>query len=435
MAKISELNKIYFYTPTTDTEYITTEIIKRCEKQVSEESKKDYQEQDKNNLGFKSIIPYKNDNPDDNEIYFHSKTAFACTGLGANDKRYIKTNLDFGIHYVKGKIKHDNKDADNMLTREGLMSVMYLGKNALAKAFQHYVFALLDGLWKHQKAAVLSEMKSLEKQLEDERNKRRDIELKNNENIHLQEIYYNDAITADPDKTELTIMQRQYLSTYYVYVADWYYINKKYWKPGSKAIQKAITKAIPIKKQPSTLSEYEYNRAIDLNNSSGDDNDYTGNDIINKSAKSEKSKRTKKIKAAQDINEPHPDGIEDSYELDFIDIHTLKTNDNDEYYIYIGPELPENKLSIFKFMTTIHLDKTKHYDEMINYLNNGDVSDKTAYKINSYEPCLYKNIDFGNIKTPANKVFKITYSMLESARSRSYITMNKELLIGPKKKK
>ena len=63
--------------------------------------------------------------------------------------------------------------------------------------------------------------------------------------------------------------------------------------------------------------------------------------------------------------------------------------------------------------------------------NNTDVYLPMRYPINSYEPTELANTDFDDIvSTPVSKVYKTTYDILTSARSRSYIAMNRELLIG-----
>ena len=113
----------------------------------------------------------------------------------------------------------------------------------------------------------------------------------------------------------------------------------------------------------------------------------------------------------------------------------LENGENEEYYFYISAK--ECTKDHFKLIMTIQLDKTKHYTEMINYIVNGEkIVDRTAYPINSYEPTELANTDFDdNVSTPVNNVYKTTYDILTSARSRSYITMNRELLIGMTGKK
>lgn len=409
--------EVPFLAPVEDTTDITTEIIRRCEELIKSDDMEEYQTQKRDGRDFKSILAYGTPY----EPYFHAKTVFRTINI-TNDKYHIKKHLKLGMHYIKAKITEDNNSADNMLTREGLTKVMYMGKTKLAEAFQHYVFTLLDGLWKRHKEVVVSEMRVTEKQLEEERGKRREAEIINKQNIFLREAYCNDFSSNESDETELTILRRQYLTTYYVYLVDWQYVNAKYWKKfpsdGKEPVRQPRKKTAEVKE-----TVYE---GIDLNSDSDDSDAST-------MEKSLKDKRSKKSKL--DVTQPHKNGIQEPYEMNYINMRDLENGENEEYYFYISAK--ECTKDHFKLIMPIQLDKAKHYTEMLNYIVNGEkIVDRTAYPINSYEPTELANTDFDdNVSTPVSKVYKTTYDILTSARSRSYITMNRELLIGMKNKK
>jgi len=409
--------EVPFLKPIENTTDITTEIIRRCEQILCDDV--DYNKLKEDGYNFTTVIPYGN--PED--PCFQANQVFKFINPNEqNVHRRLGKYFTEGRHYFKAKITNDKRDPPNMLTRKGLMKAMYMGKTKLAETFQDYVFTLLDGLWKRHKEVVVSEMKAVEKQLEEERGKRREAEIINKQNIFLREAYCNDFSSNESNETELAIMRRQYLTTYYVYLVDWQYVNAKYWKKFPSDEKEPVKQP---RKKTAEVKETVY-EGIDLNSDSDDSDAST-------MEKSLKDKRSKKSKL--DVTQPHKNGIQEPYEMNYINMRDLENGENEEYYFYISAK--ECTKDHFKLIMPIQLDKTKHYTEMINYIINGEkIVDRTAYPINSYEPTELANTDFDdNVSTPVSKVYKTTYDILTSARSRSYITMNRELLIGMNNKK
>lgn len=309
----------------------------------------------------------------------------------------------------------------NLITEYGIIHACYLYKNDIALIFQKFMREVIKQLKTKGVATVIEAHNQLAKNLEEERTRRREAEEINIQNIFLRDAYCNDFSNSDDNETELAILRRQYLSTYYIYLVDWQYVNTKYWKKNNT--NKKVESA-PRKKLDDELSSPV--AGINLNS----DSDDTGDD-------EQKSKVVRSRKHKTDITEPHPDGINDSYELDYINLNDLENSENDEYYFYISPkELSQNSRS-FKLITTIQVDKLKHYNELIKYIINGEpIIDRTAYKVNSYEPVEIPNIDSDNkVKPPIKGVYKTSYSNLISARNRSFIVLNKEIIIGNMKKR
>jgi hypothetical protein len=310
----------------------------------------------------------------------------------------------------------------NLITEYGVIHACYLYKNDIAIVFQKFMREVIKQLKNTGVATVIEAHNQLSKVLEEERGKRREAEIINKQNIFLREAYCNDFSSNESNETELVIMRRQYLTTYYVYLVDWQYVNAKYWKKfpsdGKEPVRQPRKKTDEVKE-----TVYE---GIDLNSDSDDSDAST-------MEKSLKDKRSKKSKL--DVTQPHKNGIQEPYEMNYINMRDLENGENEEYYFYISTK--ECTKDHFKLIMPIQLDKTKHYTEMLNYIVNGEkIVDRTAYPINSYEPTELANTDFDdNVSTPVSKVYKTTYDILTSARSRSYITMNRELLIGMNNKK
>jgi hypothetical protein len=275
----------------------------------------------------------------------------------------------------------------------------------------------LDGLWKNEKDVILKQMKITEKNLEEERTKRREAEIVNLQNIHLQEAYCNDFAAGDSANTELKILRRLYLTKYYVYVADWSHVNAKYWKSDLTKIKEPV----PQKKIVADKTNSGVVNGIDLNSSDDEES------AVDKTV-STREKPSKNLI----LSTPHKDGIQEPYEFEFLKLRDLENGENEEYYFYISnKEITDTQKNHFKFITNIYLDKPKHFTEMVKFIVNGEIeTNRTAYPVNSYEPTEVNNIDVGDkISTPVKNVYKTTYDMLISARSRSYIIMNRAILI------
>lgn len=372
-------------------------------------------EQDKEN--FDKIRVY---NTVDDPLFNGSDVYYCLKKTHDNIKRMYRDLLDDEV-LNKQKVNTQNARI-NLITEYGVIHACYLYKNDIAIVFQKFMREVIKQLKNTGVATVIEAHNQLSKVLEEERGKRREAEIINKQNIFLREAYCNDFSSNESNETELAIMRRQYLTTYYVYLVDWQYVNAKYWKKfpsdGKEPVRQPRKKTAEVKE-----TVYE---GIDLNSDSDDSDAST-------MEKSLKDKRSKKSKL--DVTQPHKNGIQEPYEMNYINMRDLENGENEEYYFYISAK--ECTKDHFKLIMPIQLDKTKHYTEMINYIVNGEkIVDRTAYPINSYEPTELANTDFDdNVSTPVSKVYKTTYDILTSARSRSYITMNRESLIGMNNKK
>ena len=406
--------------PISDTDDITTEIIRRCEKILI--NNEEYKKIKEDGRDFNSIKIYGTHK----EPVFRAKDIYLYVDPKGTNKTWFNKQLISGKHIFKANVRNiksnENKtwtkvDSTNMLTRKGLMKALSICNGIIAETFQDYIFDLLDGLWKNEKDVILKQMKITEKNLEEERTKRREAEIVNLQNIHLQEAYCNDFAAGDSANTELKILRRLYLTKYYVYVADWSHVNAKYWKSDITKIKEPF----PQKKIATDKTNSGVVNGIDLNSSDDEES------VVDKTI-STREKPSKNLI----LTNPHKDGIQEPYEFEFLKLRDLENGENEEYYFYISTkEITETQKNHFKFITHIYLDKPKHFTEMVKFIVNGEIeTNRTAYPVNSYTPTEVSNIDIGDkISTPVKNVYKTTYDMMMSARSRSYIIMNRALLI------
>ena len=305
----------------------------------------------------------------------------------------------------------------NLITEYGVIHACYLYKTEIAVMFQKFMREVIKQLKTKGVATIIEAHNQLAKNLEEERTKRREAEIVNLQNIHLQEAYCNDFVAGDPANTELKILRRLYLTKYYVYVADWSHVNAKYWKSDITKIKEPI----PQKKIATDKTNSGVVNGIDLNSSDDEES------AVDKTV-STREKPSKNLI----LTNPHKDGIQEPYEFEFLKLRDLENGENEEYYFYISTkEITETQKNHFKFITHIYLDKPKHFTEMVKFIVNGEIeTNRTAYPVNSYTPTEVSNIDIGDkISTPVKNVYKTTYDMMMSARSRSYIIMNRALLI------
>ena len=305
----------------------------------------------------------------------------------------------------------------NLITEYGVIHACYLYKTEIAVMFQKFMREVIKQLKTKGVATIIEAHNQLAKNLEEERTKRREAEIVNLQNIHLQEAYCNDFAAGDSANTELKILRRLYLTKYYVYVADWAHVNAKYWKSDLTKIKEPV----PQKKITTDKTNSGVVNGIDLNSS--DDEESAADKTV-----STREKPSKNLI----LSTPHKDGIQEPYEFEFLKLRDLENSENEEYYFYISnKEITETQKNHFKFITNIYLDKPKHFTEMVKFIVNGEIeTNRTAYPVNSYTPTEVSNIDIGDkISTPVKNVYKTTYDMMMSARSRSYIIMNRALLI------
>ena len=305
----------------------------------------------------------------------------------------------------------------NLITEYGVIHACYLYKTEIAVMFQKFMREVIKQLKTKGVATIIEAHNQLAKNLEEERTKRREAEIVNLQNIHLQEAYCNDFAAGDSANTELKILRRLYLTKYYVYVADWSHVNTKYWKSDITKIKEPV----PQKKITTDKTNSGVVNGIDLNSS--DDEESAADKTV-----STREKPSKNLI----LSTPHKDGIQEPYEFEFLKLRDLENSENEEYYFYISnKEITETQKNHFKFITNIYLDKPKHFTEMVKFIVNGEIeTNRTAYPVNSYTPTEVSNIDIGDkISTPVKNVYKTTYDMMLSARSRSYIIMNRALLI------
>jgi prophage antirepressor-like protein len=420
--------KVPFLVPIKNTTDITTEIIRRCEKILHDDD--EYKKLKDIGNDFQSVIPYGMSKELHEEPYFNAKQVFKFVDI-TNDKYHIKHNLELGVHYIKAKITNDKKSPNNMLTREGLMLIMYMGKTKLAKTFQKYVFDLLDGLWKKHKEIMVSQMKITEKNLEKEIARRQDAETVNKQNIEIADAIYN-TDNHEQNKLELNILRRKTMTRYYVYLVDWKFINTKYWKKYPMKEEEEEKKAPPKKNKTSDQAESTIVEGIDLNSS--DD------DSASQKTHIKAHKRTK-----VNLTDPHINGL-DEYEFLYTSVKDLKADENEPYYMCVTDrEINSNKES-YKFMRFLYLDKGvagPHYRTMIELLKYGEkYDDRSAYPNvvrivdDKNNTTLSENdVELESTETPVKRVYKITYTDLINARDRGFINNHIDVIKDIKKEK
>ena len=304
----------------------------------------------------------------------------------------------------------------NLITEYGIIHACYLYKSDIAIMFQKFMREVIKQLKNTGVATLVEAHKQLAKTLEAERERRQDAERINRENLFLREAYASDFDTTSDEKTELAILRRQHMSVYYLYLVDWAHVNSKYWKSRKDAKPKAAPQPKPAAaaKSPNIIE------GIDLHS---DDE-----------PAEEKAPPAPRRAAKADITAPHKDGIQEPYDVEFLAISDLENNENDEYYFYISHT--ESDKEYLRLMTPIYLDKAAHHNKMVDYIINGEkVICRTAYPVNSFPD---REIVFpagDTAATPMSKVYKSTYSKIMSARSRAFIHIHRDELIGAANKK
>jgi hypothetical protein len=413
--------------PIDFSEDITTEIIRRCELLLAEND--EYKKLKDSGRDFNSIKIYGSRQ----EPCFKAKDIYLYVDPTGGNKKWFNKQLVPEKHIFKANIRNiksnENKtwtkvEPTNMLTRKGLMKAFSICNGVIADTFQDYVFDLLDGLWKNEKDVMKKQMKITEKNLEEERNKRREAEIINLQNIHLQEAYCNDFESNDSNGIELTILRRLHLTKYYLYIVDWNYVNSAYWKKD---------------KEPKELKEPKPSKSIKKIDTQGIDLDSSDDDSTPSARETNRQNCenfAKGIAAAPRVytkrtaipDEPHRDGINDPYEFEYVTLGDLENSSNDEFYLHITNKEIDPKKDHFKFITHIYLDKKKHFDDMVKYITQGEtVIDRTAYPVNGHEPKEIKTAEFFE-STPIKKIYKTTYEMVCSARNRTYVNMHRDAL-------
>lgn len=290
----------------------------------------------------------------------------------------------------------------NLITEYGIIHACHLYKTEIAIIFQKFMREVIKQLKTKGVATLVESHKQLIKTLESEREKRKIAEHINIQNIIYQDAYINDFQENDDDQTELTIMRNMHLTKYYLYIVDWNYMNTKYWK----------------KDKPTPEPKHiDLDECIDLVSSDSDCENKKSNKLFKRKSK----------KMVFD-NTPHENAIYEQYDLDFIQVSDLINGENEEYYFFVSPkEVAESKKEFYKFMKFIYIDKAKHYNEMIEVLKTGEVPNKTAYTLNNDLP-IYKKYELDLVSTPVKNIFKCSYSMINSARNRSFIRTYKNHL-------
>lgn len=395
----------FIFEPISITTDITTEIILRCEELLKDNE--DYIKLKTDKKDFKSILIYGTSS----EPLFKARDIYLYVDPSGINKRWFMKHLIQDKHIFKANVRVTKTNSTktwtkvesvNMLTRKGLMRALSICNGIIAETFQDYIYELLDNLWKNEKEIIIKQMKCTEKTLESEREKRKIAEHINIQNIIYQDAYINDFQENDDDQTELTIMRNMHLTKYYLYIVDWNYMNTKYWKKD---------KPTPEPKQ------IDLDECIDLVSSDSDCENKKSNKLFKRKSK----------KMVFD-NTPHENAIYEQYDLDFIQVSDLINGENEEYYFFVSPkEVAESKKEFYKFMKFIYIDKAKHYNEMIEVLKTGEVPNKTAYTLNNDLP-IYKKYELDLVSTPVKNIFKCSYSMINSARNRSFIRTYKNHL-------
>ena len=384
----------FIFEPISITTDITTEIILRCEELLKDNE--DYIKLKTNKKDFKSILIYGTST----EPLFKALDIYLYVDPSGINKRWFMKHLVQDKHIFKANVRitktNSTKtwtkvEAVNMLTRKGLMRALSICNGIIAETFQDYIYELLDNLWKNEKEIIIKQMKCTEKTLESEREKRKIAEHINIQNIIYQDAYINDFQNNDDDQTELLIHRNLNCVKYNLYIVDYNYMNSKYWKNKRRVV-----------------SVKQKHENIDINSS--DD---------------EEKQPTKQTQFSCDT--PHNDAIQDPYEIDFIQVNDLVSSENDEYYFNISSKsIPDTKKEFYKFISFIYIDKTKHFNDMIHILKTGECPNKSAYPDNKHIE--YHEKDNTASNTPLKNVFKCSYSMILSARSRSFIRIHKDIL-------
>ena len=183
----------------------------------------------------------------------------------------------------------------NLITEYGVIHACYLYKTEIAVMFQKFMREVIKQLKTKGVATIIEAHNQLAKNLEEERTKRREAEIVNLQNIHLQEAYCNDFAAGDSANTELKILRRLYLTKYYVYVADWSHVNTKYWKSDITKIKEPV----PQKKIAADKTNSGVVNGIDLNSSDDEES------VVDKTV-SAREKPSKNLI----VSTPHKDGIQ-----------------------------------------------------------------------------------------------------------------------------
>jgi hypothetical protein len=317
-------------------------------------------------------------------------------------KFLIKQNI-----VVKSKTNPEKdlkKDDVVLLTELGLMRAFGTATTDFAILFQELLLEFLRNIRTNHE-------KIWKKCMESARDRYQEAEHLNKRNIQIQEAFINPDDTDVQNHTELTILRRENMKQYYVYLADWKYVNTRYWKTFPQKDKKPTTNAVK-KLEPPSDSKYE---GIDLTGSDSDTDDSSKIIDIKK-------------KIIFDESDPHPDGLQEEYDLYNTDLRDIKNNENDDYYIYISTkEVHQSKKQHFKFLRFIYVKDTKHYKEMMDYIANGKkYNNDTSYTVNNDLPEI-EYIPY-HVETAYKGVYQLNYSNLIDARNSSFINLHKATL-------
>lgn len=329
---------------------------------------------------------------------------------------------------IKANIKRNSTDIRYYecyaLSETGVLVAFCKQKSLLATTFRKHLVQFIKNVRKYYLEIYNEErvrsIKDLTKQLETERNLRKDAEYKVDQSVQLFDAFHNPSDNADNDNLELTILRRENMKQYYVYVVDWQYINSKYWRKFDLKETVVETIVQPPKKNQimSVNSVYE---GIDIN-SSDDEND------------EKKEKKEKKRRVKIDTTEPHPNGIQEPYNLFDINLYEIERNKHQNYYMCIrAKEVSNKKKNYYKFLQFIYITDPKHYKATIDYIINGrKYINKSGYPVNNNLTEVEEIVDAVKVITPDTEVFQTNYSILIDARNVSYIDIKKGVLINDK---
>jgi len=354
--------------------------------------------------------------------------------------RWIKENFQdengnlVDCDIIKANIKRNADDIRYyecyVLSETGVLVAFCKQKSALATTFRKHLVKFIKNVRKYHLEIYNEErvrsVKDLTKQLEAEVERRQEAETKVGQSLQLFDAFHNPNDISDHDSKELKILQRETQKQYYVYVVDWRYINTKYWK------KFPITKKQEVKlNQPPKKNQIEHTDLYCGINPYSSDSDY-------ESKNSKKKVSTRRNKA--DDSEPHPDGIQESYDLFDINLGDLERDENEEMYFSIRiKEVSNTKKEYYKFVRFVYIKDIKHYKEMIEIILHGNVyTNQTAYPINNTTEHIKKDtdvIDNYNTNTPVSDVYKATYANVIDARNSSFINSHKDVLMNEKKRR
>jgi len=352
-AKISDENipLLNIMKETTD---ITTEILRRSEAMVDYANA--YASMKTKGISFSSINIYENPYIK-GEPCFPASQVFKFIENGDNITRSIKKNYIEGYHYFTARVVDNKTQAPTILTRRGLMKVVFSGKSAIALAFQAYVFDLLDALWEKNKKEIYEAMEALEIKYAEEIKRGDSLDAANfsmNQKImeqhQITNLMLNDDDPRDSDIKELHILRELLMKPLYIYI-----VSPEYVKTPEKKVEKKEAKKEPRKSRVKKIKMSTFGMSDD----SDSPIDYESDN--------------------QPVFESEFEYDHETYNHMSITIRDLEYNPEKLYYMFVSKtKLKEAKnyklIHALKIYTKNDSEKT-HYNMMIEIIKKGSIDE------------------------------------------------------------